>query len=639
MLLTIENEWFVDEKGRKTLLRGVNLGGSSKVPFKPNGATHIRTDFTNRDVSFVGRPFPLDTAVNHLRRIKHWGFNALRFIITWEAIEHTKPKQYDTEYLDYLEEVFKIIAEHKLYTLIDPHQDLWSRASGGDGAPIWTFEKVGLDVTKFNESEAAFLMQYRYNSENPDAYPPMAWIQNYGRFATCTMFTLFFGGADFAPSCKVDGHNIQDYLQNHYFNAIKQVARRVKDNPYVIGFEILNEPSPGWIDRFVDGSDRDYSQQLFYSFTPFTAMITAAGFPQKIPYKAIKRFGIREIRRDLLNPKGVSCWLDGFEDIWRREGVWGLDASNAPMILRNNYFKIHNGRPIDFIEDYLAPFAQRIAQIIREVCPAIIIGIEPPPESVMRGKQLPKKVPMNIVNASHWYDDITIALKRFRGWLNYDTKANKLVLGTGKIQQMYTQQLSTIKALSKICSGTIPTVLGEFGLCFDLNNRSAYGLWQTNPTKAWKKHVQALSMYYNAMDANLLHTMLWNYTPDNNNTLGDLWNQEDFSIFCKDQQSNSSDINSGGRAIAGFCRPYFMSVAGTPLEMSFSIKSKVFRFKFDANTRIRAPTVIYVPAYHYPDGFQVELAYWDHVDVGDHQLFAFRVLEPGIHTLVIKPLE
>lgn len=61
MLVTIENEWFVDEKGRRVLLRGVNLGGSSKVPSKPNGATHIHTDFTSRDVSFVGRPFPLRT--------------------------------------------------------------------------------------------------------------------------------------------------------------------------------------------------------------------------------------------------------------------------------------------------------------------------------------------------------------------------------------------------------------------------------------------------------------------------------------------------------------------------------------------------------------------------------------------------
>ena len=89
MTLTTKNEWFIDKNGRTVLLRGLNLGGSSKVPTRPNGATHIKTDFKDqRDVSFVGRPFPLREADEHFRRIKHWGFNSLRFLITWEAIEH-----------------------------------------------------------------------------------------------------------------------------------------------------------------------------------------------------------------------------------------------------------------------------------------------------------------------------------------------------------------------------------------------------------------------------------------------------------------------------------------------------------------------------------------------------------------------
>lgn len=550
MTLTIKNEWFIDEFGRSVLLRGVNLGGSSKVPSIPDGATHIKTDFRDhRDVSFVGRPFPLKEADEHFRRIKHWGFNCLRFLITWEAIEHKGPKQYDKEYLDYIEEIIKIAESYQFYIFIDPHQDVWSRMTGGDGAPGWLFEKVGLDYTKFDKSEAALVMQYRYDPNNPKAYPPMwIWENKYVRFANATMWTLFFGGRDFAPSFKVDGINIQDYLQDHYIGAVKQVAHRVKDFSFVIGFDSLNEPKKGWIEEKVDGKGKEgFSEILGHNFTPIDAMLTADGYPRTVIYREIKVTSIKETGKDLLNKNKVSCWLEGAEDIWRREGIWHLDKNENPVILNNDHFTQINGNKVDFYKDYLSPFILKFSKEIHSIIPNSIIFFEGPEVEMIVGKKTNFNLPKNegpFIHAAHWYDAASISTKKAWLRLNYDFMTDKLVFGKKNVQKMYNRQLAQIKSVSKNIAGGVPTLLGEFGLHYDLNHKKAYKQFEKKGQKAFKKNIEMLTMYYNALDVNLLHGTQWNYTSDNTNEWGDLWNLEDLSIFSRDQQLDPTDLNS-----------------------------------------------------------------------------------------------
>ena len=242
-MIRTDGPWFKDEHGRTLILRGVNLGGSSKVPYCPDGATYIRQGFyDHRNVSFVGRPFPLEEADEHLARLRSWGLTFLRLLVPWEAVEHGGPGVYDLEYLDYLREVVRRAGEHGLHLFIDPHQDVWSRMSGGDGAPGWTFEAVGMDVTRLPETGAAIV-----HAIHGDPFPRMIWPSNYTKLAAATMFTLFFGGNDFAPRTLVDGEPVQEYLQRHYINAMVQVAQRLKGLPAVVGYDTLNEPSSGYI--------------------------------------------------------------------------------------------------------------------------------------------------------------------------------------------------------------------------------------------------------------------------------------------------------------------------------------------------------------------------------------------------------
>ncbi len=641
MTLRIDHERFIDEKDRTVLLRGVNLGGSSKVPATPNGATHIKTDFSDhRDVSFVGRPFPLKEADEHYKRLKHWGFNCLRFLVTWEAIEHSGPGEYDKEYLDYLEEILKIAREYGFYTFIDPHQDVWSRMSGGDGAPGWTFEKIGLDNTKFESSEAAFVMQLRYDPNDLTKYPPMHWMGNTNRFANGTMWTLFFGGKDFAPSIIIDGISAQDYLQNHFFDAMKQVALRVKDNTCVLGFDTLNEPEQGWIGKYVDGSEWEgKSNVIGHVFTPIDAMLTGAGFNRAIGYQEVKRFGIKETRKDELNPEKKSCWLKGFEDIWKKEGVWRLDKDENPTILKNDYFMYKNGEKINFYRDYMSPFLKTYTEAIRSEFSNAIIFLTGTMESVMKGESFELDIPTNSVHAAHWYDVATTGTKRAMLKANYNLITGKPVVGKKNVQEMFFSQLEIIKNYATSFFGGIPTIIGEFGLPYDLNKKEAYEQFKTEPEEAWKIHVKALNNYYNGLDANLLHALQWNYTPDNTNEWGDLWNLEDLSIFSRDQQVDPDDINSGGRAIKGFCRPRFIFCSGIPLKMEFKIKEGTFFFEFEGDSTIIAPTTLYIPNIQYPNGYEIEVSEGEIQKEEDGQVVSVKIKEDGIHTVNITRIQ
>ncbi len=297
-MITTDGIWFKDEHGRSLLLRGVNLGGSTKVPFTPNGATWNKAGFyDHRRVSFVGRPFPLDQAGEHFNRLRHWGLTFLRLLAPWEAVEHAGPGIYDLEYLDYLHEVVRKAGDYGISMFIDPHQDVWSRFSGGDGAPGWTFEAAGMDLTSFHDTGAAILHQ-----EHGDPFPRMVWPSNAAKLASATLFTLFFAGNDFAPQTKVDGQPIQDYLQGHYIAAMQQVARRLKDMPNVVGYDSLNEPSAGWI------GVRDLNQfsspfKIGASPSPFQSILLGSGYPQDVDIWEMRPSGAKLIETKAFNPE------------------------------------------------------------------------------------------------------------------------------------------------------------------------------------------------------------------------------------------------------------------------------------------------------------------------------------------------
>jgi hypothetical protein len=594
-MIHIEDSHFKDEQGRTLILRGINLGGSSKVPLKPNGATHMREGFfEHRTVSFVGRPFPLEEADEHFTRLREWGLTCLRFLVTWEAIEHAGPGNYDQAYLDYVYAIIKRADAYGMQVLIDPHQDVWSRFSGGDGAPGWTFEVVGMNMTKFQEAGAALVHQL-----HGGPLPRMIWPTNGAKLAAATMFTLFFGGNDFAPTLRVDGEPVQDYLQRHYIGSIKQVALRVHELPNVIGYDTMNEPLSG----FIGCKDANRYQGLLKSGecpTVFQSMLLGAGYPQAVEVWEQRLSGAKLTGRRVVNPKGVRVWCDGANCVWRQHGVWDVAPDGTPRLLCPDYFSVVNGRLVDFSQDYYRPFANRFAREIRSVDHHALIFLETetghtPPRWEAEDASL-------IVYAPHWYDALVLYLSQYSPFLGFDTLAGKLVIGPGRIRTSFAKQLVAYKQHSSQFLHGAPVLIGEFGIPFDLQHKKAYR------TGDFGKQIKAMDRSLRVLEDTLLNGTLWNYTADNTNAHGDQWNGEDLSIFSRDQQMDPQDIYSGGRVLQAVVRPYARAVAGEPLRMAFDIKRKVFEFEFRHDSMVTAPTELFVPNYQYPWGYSVKVS-------------------------------
>src|SRR6478752_4385062 len=199
--LLIEDGQFRDGHGRQVVLRGINLAADAKLPSEPDQPSHIPTDFFDGDnVTFHHRPFPKEDARSHFARLRRYGFNTIRYIFTWEALEAAGPGKYDEDFIQHTIDILRIAKEYGFYIFMDPHQDVWSRFTGGSGAPGWTLEAVGFDLAKLRDTGAAMLHDWK-----ADRPPLLIWATNYARLAPATMFTLFWAGNDFAPATKING--------------------------------------------------------------------------------------------------------------------------------------------------------------------------------------------------------------------------------------------------------------------------------------------------------------------------------------------------------------------------------------------------------------------------------------------------
>jgi hypothetical protein len=278
----------------------------------------------------------------------------------------------------------------------------------------------------------------------------------------------------------------------------------------------------------------------------------------------------------------------------------GCGRAGAPVLLKPDHFARGPRGPVSFADDYYRPFARRFARAIREADPRALIFIEA--EANRRPPRWTPEDGPGAVFAPHWYDDLVLVKKSFLPWMAVDSAVMKVVFGRRAVRLSMREQLARVKRWAREQAGGIPTLLAEFGVPFDLKRRRAYA------TGDFQEQERALDRSFTAIEENLLDCVIWNYSADNTNTRGDLWNGEDLSIFSRDQQADPSDIDSGGRALRALVRPYARATAGEVIRAGFDMERRVFEMAFRHDPGVEAASEIFVPRLQYPDGVDVHVS-------------------------------
>jgi endoglycosylceramidase len=174
----------------------------------------------------------------------------------WEAVEYA-PGLYNETYLDAVESLINRLGQQGIYSLIDAHQDVLARRICGEGMP--DFYAVDAEMPHVCEPGILpYLFPYfnfctsmkdyglRYDSEgNPliEDCQKKPFADYYFSPESMYLFEKLYSG-------EVGG------LQDKFVQFWVRVAQRFSGNPFIVGFDPLNEPFPSNI--YKDAS-------LFYS--------------------------------------------------------------------------------------------------------------------------------------------------------------------------------------------------------------------------------------------------------------------------------------------------------------------------------------------------------------------------------------
>ncbi len=228
--------WFRDEEKRYVLFRGVNFGSRSKMPpYLPIAPLDVH------DISKLDLKKEIESVKTGLDLLKNLGFNIVRLLISWKAIE-PRPNQNLEEllpegrkYLEYMKEIIDELHARNLYVILDFHQDIANEVYGGDGFPDWA---VSIDE--------------EHEKPKPPTKPDKKWQFKYMINKSLKETLKSFWENDLT--------NLDEGLKNypvrtHLEKTIGQTVKFFKSlndglgHPAILAVEPFNEPHPSTIPK------------------------------------------------------------------------------------------------------------------------------------------------------------------------------------------------------------------------------------------------------------------------------------------------------------------------------------------------------------------------------------------------------
>jgi len=205
-----QGRWLVDQDGRVVIVHGMNLVWK-RAPYVPPDSAG---GFTDADAEWLA---------DH-------GFNGARIGTLWAGVSPTSPTAVDATYLDRWQRVIDDLADRGIWMQFDFHQDQWNEVYGGEGAPAWAVKRP-LPWSLLPPVNPPFPLGY-WTPEQSVVWDNF-WADRYG------LLTAWVG-------------------------AWRAVAAHWMDQPYSMGYDLLNEPWSGleWEVCLLNGCPGHYTREL-----------------------------------------------------------------------------------------------------------------------------------------------------------------------------------------------------------------------------------------------------------------------------------------------------------------------------------------------------------------------------------------